>query len=81
VTDSAIDKEIANWQKFSYSLRKDNREMFEKMVSEAKAYSDAFDNAPANESTEALLLTLILRQQEIIAILKDEISKLEKHEK
>lgn len=80
MTDDAIDKEIENWQKFSYALRKENREMFEKMMSEAKAYSDAFDNAPANETTEALLLTLILRQQEIIAILKEEIAKLEKRE-
>ena len=81
VTDSAIDREIENWQKFSYALRKENREMFEKMMSEAKEYSAAFDNAPANETTEALLLTLILRQQEIIAILKDEITKLEKRAK
>lgn len=81
MTDSAIEKEIENWQKFSHALRQENRETFEKMMSESKAYSNIFDNAPANETTEALLLTLILRQQEIIAILKEEIAKLEKREK
>ncbi len=76
-----IDREIGNWQKFGYALRKENRELFEKMISEARAFDVAFEMASSKEPAEALLMTLILQQQKIITKMLDALAKLEKTEK
>lgn len=76
--DSAIAREIESWQGFSAVLRLNHREKFEKMMSEAKAYGAAFNNAQTKEPAEALIMTLIFQQQQVITKLLDVIAKLEK---
>jgi len=44
--DSALDREIENWQGFAAVLYKEDREMFAKMMSEAKVYAKSAKNAP-----------------------------------
>lgn len=55
----------------------EDKAIFARMMLEAKAYATAAKKAPTKESAEALFMTLIFRQQKIIARLLDAIAKLE----
>lgn len=75
--ENTLDKEIASWQGFQDYLMHDELErLFEKMLSEAKAYEPALRNLSSKEPDQVLFITLILRQQIIISYLEAEIAKL-----
>lgn len=75
--DNFLDREIDNWRGFSDVLYLEDKAIFARMMSEAKAYATAAKKAPTKESAEALFMTRIFRQQKIIARLLDAIAKLE----
>jgi len=78
--DNFLDREIDSWRGFTDVLYAEDKEMFAKMMSEARAYTKAAMKAPTKEPAEALFMTLIFHQQKIITRLLDAIAKLE-HEK
>lgn len=51
------------------------------MMSEAKAYVKSAKTAPTKEPAEALFMTLIFLQQNVIAKLLDTLAKVEKNKK
>ncbi|MGB6591896.1 MAG: hypothetical protein WBE68_10355 [Candidatus Nitrosopolaris sp.] len=70
-------KEIESWEVFGYALRKENRILFEEMLSNCKVkeYIDRVNTKGERFSTEALFLILIFEQQNMISKL---IAKLRK---
>jgi len=68
-------------QGFAAVLYKEDQEMFTKMMSEAKAYVKSAKTAPTKEPAEALFMTLIFLQQNVIAKLLDTLAKVEKNKK
>ena len=71
--DIDIDTEIEAWRKFGDAFRKDNRELFEKMMDEVKQYGPAFDGANSKDSAEALIMGIIFHQQKMITELINKI--------
>jgi hypothetical protein len=65
----SLTKEIDSWRGFGYALRKENRIIFEEMLSncKVKGYIDCVNTRGENFSTEALFLILILEQQTMIS--------------
>lgn len=76
--DNVLDHEIENWRGFASVLYTEDRDMFTKMMSEAKAYAKAAKNAPTKEQAEALFMSLIFQQQRMISSLLATLEKLEK---
>jgi hypothetical protein len=62
-------KDMESWEGFGYALRKENRILFEEMLSNCKKkeYIDCVNTKGENFSTEALFLILIFEQQKIIS--------------
>lgn len=60
-----LEREIAQWQGFGSIRYQDDRILFDRMMSEAKQYSAAFQ-ASGKEPAEALFLTSIFQQQKMI---------------
>jgi len=79
--DNALDREIENWRGFASVMYEQDREMFARMMSEAKTYAKAAKNAPTKEKAEALIMTLIFQQQRMINRLLATLEKLEKNKK
>jgi hypothetical protein len=73
--DTNIDTEIDKWRKFGDAFRQENRELFEKMMHEARNYNLAFAGASNKDPAEALLMVLILHQQKIITKLIGELKR------
>jgi hypothetical protein len=63
-----LTKEIGLWGAFGYTLRKENRTLFEEMVDRCKKqdYVDCAANKGENFSAEALFLILLSEQQKMI---------------
>ena len=61
-------QEVESWRPFWASLRKEDREVFERALDLIWDYADAIESSSEREmdSTEALLLSVILAQQKII---------------
>ncbi|MDG6999543.1 MAG: hypothetical protein JRN15_10555 [Nitrososphaerota archaeon] len=61
-------QEVESWRPFWASLRKEDREMFERALDLIWDYADAIESSSEREmnSTEAFLLSVILAQQKII---------------
>ena len=67
---SILAKEIESWQAMAYAMRKEDRELFEKMVSEVQKYADAAANSKGEFfSAECLFMALIFEQQKMIMTL------------
>jgi hypothetical protein len=72
-----LTKEIESWAGFAYALRKENRTLFEEMLDRCKKteYLDCAAAKGESFSTEALVLALILEQQNMINELIRKLSK------
>lgn len=61
-------QEVESWRPFWASLRKEDREVFERVLGLVWDYADAIESSSEREinSAEAFLLSVILAQQKII---------------
>ena len=70
-----LTKEIESWKGFADSLRKDDRNLFIKMLDDCFKYATAINAKGEPFPTESLLMTLLLLQQKIVDLLIIKISK------
>ncbi len=70
-----LTKEIESWKGFADSLRKDDRNLFIKMLDDCFKYAAAINAKGEPFPTESLLMTLLLLQQKIVDSLIIKISK------
>ena len=61
-----LTKEIESWKGFADSLRKDDRNLFIKMLDDCFKYAAAINAKGEPFPTESLLMTLLLLQQKIV---------------
>jgi hypothetical protein len=64
-----LSEEIKSWTDFEYALRKENRLLFNKMLSECRENEDYTKAASSKDeyfSAESLFMVLILQQQKMI---------------
>ena len=59
---------IRRWDNFSFVLRKQNRELFERMLQSAYKYSIVINAKGKEFSTESLLMSLIFDQHKMLLI-------------
>ena len=67
--DDLLRKEIESWQEFGASLRKEDRILFHKMIQQCYKHIKAIHVKGEMYSTESLLMSLIISQQEMIEFL------------
>jgi hypothetical protein len=66
---TVLTQEIDSWSNYEYALRKENRLLFNKMLSECKENEDLVSAANSKDeyfSAESLFMALILQQQKTI---------------
>jgi hypothetical protein len=75
--NNVLAKEIESWNSFEYSLREEDRIVFNKMSNECQQeeYSKAFDAKGEYNSAESLFMALIFQQQKTISQLINKLSK------
>lgn len=61
-----LKKEIDSWRPYSEALRHEDREVFREMISGIHPYGDAFKRAERGYDTEALIMSILIRQQKSI---------------
>lgn len=57
-----LEKEIESWQKFSIGLRKNNRDLFNKMLQSCYKYSPSIKEMGNERITESLFMTILFEQ-------------------
>jgi hypothetical protein len=67
--DDLISKEIESWKAFEESLREEDRKLFNKMIQQCYRHIRAIQVKGEPYTTESLLMSLILTQQEMIEFL------------
>ena len=74
--NNVLVKEIESWKSFEYSLREEDRILFNQMLNECQKeeYSKAFNAKGGYNSTESLFMALIYQQHKMISQLIDKLS-------
>ena len=67
--DDILSKEIESWKAFGDSLREEDREIFHKMIQQCYRHIKAINVKGEPYTTESLLMSLILTQQQMIEFL------------
>jgi hypothetical protein len=67
-----LDKEIQRWSSFARALRKNDREIFEQMMDFCRNYASAGSNATRPVVFEAMVMCILVKQQETLNRLKKE---------
>lgn len=67
--DDLLSKEIESWSEFSKSLRVEDRELFNKMIKDCYKHIKAINIKGEVHSTESLLMSMIITQQQMIEFL------------
>jgi hypothetical protein len=67
--DDLLSKEIESWKAFGESLREEDRELFNKMIQQCYRHIKAINVKGEPYTTESLLMSLILTQQQMIEFL------------
>jgi len=67
--DDFLSKEIESWKTFADSLRAEDKALFEKMIKDCYKYIKAINIKGESYSTESLLMSLIISQQQMIEFL------------
>ena len=67
--DDLLSKEILSWKSFGDSLRIEDRKMFNKMIQQCYKHLPAINAKGDRYSTESLMMSLILTQQQMIHFL------------
>ena len=76
--ENIIAKETESWSNFEYSLREEDRILFNQMLNECQKeeYSKAFNaKGEYNSTTKSLFMALIYQQHKMISKLIDKLSK------
>jgi hypothetical protein len=76
--NSILQKVIESWKGFEYSLREDDRILFNKMLNECQQkeeYARAFNAKGEYNSAESLFMALIFEQQKMISNLINKLSE------
>jgi hypothetical protein len=76
--NNVLVKEIESWKSFEYSLREEDRILFNQMLNECQKeeYSKAFNaKGEYNSTTKSLFMALIYQQHKMISKLIDKLSK------
>ncbi len=67
--DDLLAKEIESWRAFSDSLREEDRGTFHKMIRQCYKHIKAINIKGESYTTESLMMSLILSQQQMIEFL------------
>lgn len=67
--DDLLSKEIESWKAFSDSLRAQDKALFDKMLKDCYKHIKAIQIKGDAYSTQSLLLSLIISQQQLIEFL------------
>jgi hypothetical protein len=81
--NSILQKVIESWKGFEYSLREDDRILFNKMLNECQQkeeYAKAFNAKGEYNSAESLFMALIFEQQKMISNLINKLSEYKQRE-
>jgi hypothetical protein len=80
--NSILQKVIESWKSFEYSLKEDDRILFNKMLNECQKeeYAKAFNAKGEYNSAESLFMALIFEQQKMISNLINKLSEYKERE-
>ena len=67
--DDTLPKEIESWKAFADSLREEDREIFNSMIKQCYRHINAINAKGEPYTTEAMLMSLVLSQHQIIEFL------------
>jgi hypothetical protein len=75
--ENILTEEIESWNNFEYSLREEDKILFNKMLNECQKeeYGKAFNAKGEYHSSESLFMALIFQQQKMVSQLINELSK------
>ena len=77
-----LKQEIDSWRPYAEALRQDDREVFRDMMNEiSSGYSEAIDMAERGYDTEALMMSILLKQQKTINWLANLARRLQEEKK
>jgi hypothetical protein len=77
-----LKQEIDSWRPYAEALRQDDREVFRDMMNEISAgYREAIDMAERGYDTEALMMSILLKQQKTINWLANLARRLQEEKK
>ncbi|MGM0608211.1 MAG: hypothetical protein ACQESP_07315 [Candidatus Muiribacteriota bacterium] len=65
-----VETEKSMWSQFRRALRKEDREIFDKLFSQAKLHSQALSNSGSPYPFEPILISILIEQQKIIEEMK-----------
>jgi G3E family GTPase len=76
--NNVLAKEIESWSSFEYSLREEDRILFNRMLNECQKeeYTKAFNAKGEYNSAESMFMALIFQQQKMISKLIDKLSNI-----
>ena len=63
---------IQEWRGFRRALRKDEQELFDRMMNRARQYGDAVHYAPRLNPTESLIMGIMLAQEKELEKIGDD---------
>jgi hypothetical protein len=74
---SRLDEEIESWKGFPWALRKEDRELWEKMIHEVReGFGNAVEKSGKPMTTEPFFMSLLIAQQRTIKSLLTELEGL-----
>jgi hypothetical protein len=77
-----LKQEIDSWRPYAEALRQDDREVFRDMMNEiSSGYREAIDMAERGYDTEALMMSILLKQQKTINWLANLARRLQEEKK
>jgi hypothetical protein len=77
-----LKQEIDSWRPYAEALRQDDREVFRDMMNEiSSSYREAIDMAERGYDTEALMMSILLKQQKTINWLANLARRLQEEKK
>jgi hypothetical protein len=77
-----LKQEIDSWRPYAEALRQEDREVFREMMNDISAgYREAIDMAERGYDTEALMMSILLRQQKTIIWLSALAKRLQEEKK
>ena len=74
---SLLDEEIESWKGFPWALRKEELELWNAMIKEARDdFGEAVEKSGKTFTTDPFFMALLLAQQRMIGLLQGELKKI-----
>ena len=74
---SLLDEEIESWKGFPWALRKEDLELWNAMIKEARDdFGEAVEKSGKTFTTDPFFMALLLAQQRMIGLLQGELKKI-----